>query len=148
MTSAHTSLDVEGAANRLAGTPAPVLPAERARRAPRVVAAAADIPPGTMRLVGVGRFGIGVFNVDGEFHAVANYCPHEGAPICLGRVHGSNVYDEAAGEFVRVLEGRVLRCPWHQWEFDVVTGKSLAKPERRVKTYDVTVVEGDVVVYL
>lgn len=145
---AHSSRDLAGSALGLAGEPAPVAAEERSRRKPRTVAAVADIPPGSMLLVPEGPFGIGIYNIDGTFHAVANYCPHEGAPVCLGRVHGSNVYDEEGKQFVRVLEGRVLRCPWHQWEFDLVTGKSLAKPERRVKTYQVAVVDEKVVVYL
>lgn len=145
---AHSSPEAAGLARALAGEPAPVAAEERRRREPRTVAAVADIPPGTRLLVPEGPFGIGIYNVDGAFHAVANYCPHEGAPVCLGRVHGSNAYDEETEQVVRVLEGRVLRCPWHQWEFDLVTGKSLAKPERRVKTYEVAVVEEKIVVYL
>ena len=38
------------------------------------------------------------------------------------------------------------RCPWHGWEFDIATGVVPAFPERRVKTWPVTVVDGVVVV--
>lgn len=121
---------------------------ERARRVPYTVADAADIPPGSVTVVELGRHGVGVYNIGGEFFAVNNYCPHEGAPICSGRVQSTNVFDEERREYVQVLEGRVLRCPWHQWEFDITTGRSVAKPERRVKTYDVEIVDGKVVVWL
>jgi nitrite reductase/ring-hydroxylating ferredoxin subunit len=42
----------------------------------------------------------------------------------------------------RVMEGRIVRCPWHQWEFDITTGQNLASPHKRVRTYDVEVVDG------
>ena len=46
------------------------------------------------------------------------------------------------------LEGRVLRCPWHGWEFDLETGEKLFDPgcRARVKTYPVAVEDGVVVV--
>jgi 3-phenylpropionate/trans-cinnamate dioxygenase ferredoxin subunit len=37
-------------------------------------------------------------------------------------------------------DGEILRCPWHGWEFDIKTGRSIFNPHRmRVKAYDVTV---------
>ncbi|HZP80657.1 MAG TPA: Rieske 2Fe-2S domain-containing protein, partial [Chthonomonadaceae bacterium] len=37
-------------------------------------------------------------------------------------------------------EGEILRCPWHGWEFDLLTGRSLFNPHKiRVRTYEVTV---------
>jgi 3-phenylpropionate/trans-cinnamate dioxygenase ferredoxin subunit len=32
--------------------------------------------------------------------------------------------------------GEVVRCPWHGWEFDIRTGRSVFSPDRvRTKTY-------------
>jgi 3-phenylpropionate/trans-cinnamate dioxygenase ferredoxin subunit len=46
----------------------------------------------------------------------------------------------AVGEFRYGLEGRIIRCPWHGWEFDLTTGKSVFKPDRvKLKVYPVTV---------
>ncbi|GAQ32961.1 rieske (2Fe-2S) domain-containing protein [Mycobacterium pseudoshottsii JCM 15466] len=36
-----------------------------------------EIPPGTHKLVPIGRHGVGVYNVNGTFYAIANYCPHQ-----------------------------------------------------------------------
>jgi nitrite reductase/ring-hydroxylating ferredoxin subunit len=38
-----------------------------------------------------------------------------------------------------VREGEILRCPWHGWEFDMLTGRTIFKSKMRVKTYDVHV---------
>ena len=42
--------------------------------------------------------------------------------------------------------GEVLRCPWHQWAFDIATGRCLVDPEIRAKTYPVKIKDDDVVV--
>lgn len=106
-----------------------------------------ELPPGKMRLVPVGKFGVGVYNIDGEFYAIANYCSHEGAPLCTGYVGGTNVYDpNSPGRVAFVKGGRIVRCPWHQWEFDISTGQTLADPGRRIRTYHVDVTAGEVFV--
>ena len=43
-------------------------------------------------------------------------------------------------------EGEVLRCPWHQWPFEIATGRCLVDPKVRVKTYPVRIVGNDIVV--
>ena len=40
----------------------------------RPVCAIEDLPPGTMKLVAAGKFGVGVYNIDGSLYAIANYC--------------------------------------------------------------------------
>jgi nitrite reductase/ring-hydroxylating ferredoxin subunit len=99
-----------------------------------------------MRLVPVGKFGVGVFNVGGSYHAITNYCPHAGGPLCLGRVQGTNVPStELPSRMSYILDGEVVRCPWHQWEFEIATGRTIAKPEKRIRTYEVRVEEGQVI---
>ena len=111
-----------------------------------VVGRADELPPGACRIVEVGGRSIGVLNVDGRYHALRNVCPHQGAPLCEGTVSGTMV-PSAPHEYVYGLEGRVLRCPWHKFEFDLETGRALHDPERwRVKVYPVAVEDGLVVV--
>ncbi len=43
-----------------------------------------------------------------------------------------------------VREGQIARCPWHNWEFDITTGVNLADPQKRVRTYEVDVTDGQV----
>ena len=48
------------------------------------------------------------------------------------------------GEYAWAREGEILRCPWHGWEFDITTGRSVFNPHKtRVKTYEVTVEADD-----
>jgi 3-phenylpropionate/trans-cinnamate dioxygenase ferredoxin component len=85
-------------------------------------ARAADIPPGTGKVVVVGGKKVALFNVGGAFHAIDNTCPHQGGPLGEG-----------------YLAGRVVTCPYHFWQFDVVQGHSPEFPEARVDRFAVRV---------
>ncbi len=50
-----------------------------------VVAAVDEIPPGARKIVTVAGRSIGIFNVDGEFFALRNRCPHQGGPLVRGQ---------------------------------------------------------------
>lgn len=102
------------------------------------VALVSEIPPGERKIVEVAGRSIGVFNVSGRFYALRNLCPHQQAPLCQGKVMGTTL-PSAPGEYVLGRQGEILRCPWHGWEFDLTTGRSIFNPHRcRVKAYPVT----------
>lgn len=113
-----------------------------------VVCDADDLAPGERRIVEAGGFSIGVFNLGGSFYALINVCPHQGAPLCLGNLDGT-YRPSPVHRFDPALEGRVLRCPWHGWEFDIVTGKGLYDRTGRAATFQVDVnSKNEVVIYL
>jgi 3-phenylpropionate/trans-cinnamate dioxygenase ferredoxin subunit len=104
-----------------------------------VVGTVEDIPVGSRKIVSVARRSIGIFNIDGEFYAVRNQCPHEGGPLCEGVLSGLVRSDEP-GTYEYVKHGKILRCPWHMWEFDVTTGQSWFDPAKtRVRSYEATI---------
>ncbi len=87
----------------------------------------------------VGGRSIGVFNIRGQFYALRNRCPHQGAPLCLGRVKGTTLSSKPY-EYVYGRDQEIIQCPWHGWEFEIATGRTNFNPHRmRVKTYEVTV---------
>jgi nitrite reductase/ring-hydroxylating ferredoxin subunit len=107
-----------------------------------IVATIDDIPPGKRMLVKVNGREIGIVNVDGEYFAVSNRCPHEGASLCKGRVVGL-VESTEPGSYQFSRRGEFLRCPWHGWEFDLRTGKSWCEPDRtKVRSFDLKVESG------
>jgi 3-phenylpropionate/trans-cinnamate dioxygenase ferredoxin subunit len=80
---------------------------------------------------------------DGRLVGLRNRCPHHGAPLCLGRVRDR----EAGSPGCYSLTGeRVLRCPWHGWEFDLETGRCRDEPSLRVAVYAAKLVDGRVLV--
>ena len=118
-----------------------------------VVGRVEEIPPGERAIVTPfrGRAGIGVFNVEGTFYALRNLCPHKLGPLCMGRVSGQVVAGAPPSTYAPCLDivrdGAIVRCPWHLWEFEIATGRCLADPRMRVKTYPVAIEKGEVVVY-
>ena len=104
------------------------------------VAEVGELSPGQRKIVEIDGRSIGIFNVKGQFVAVLNVCPHELAPVCLGRVGGTTL-PSPPGEFRWGREGEILFCPWHGWEFDLLTGQALID-KRRLHRYPVTVEDG------
>jgi nitrite reductase (NADH) small subunit len=86
---------------------------------------------------------VGVLLAGGELRGVRNRCPHHGGPLCLGTVAERLVGHPGGYE----LSGAsVLRCPWHGWEFDPVTGACLDDPALRVAVYPAKADDGRVLV--
>jgi nitrite reductase/ring-hydroxylating ferredoxin subunit len=107
-----------------------------------VVASVDEIPPGAHKLVKVLGREIGIFNVEGEFFAIGNRCPHEGASLCKGRIVALALSSEP-GSYQLSRKGELIRCPWHGWEFDIRTGKSWCDPRRtKVHSFDIKVADG------
>ena len=115
--------------------------------AKHVVARRADIPHGGRKIVRVAGREIGIFNIDGRYYALKNVCPHQGARVCLGRIVGTTLPSEVY-QFQYGREGQILRCPWHEWEYDIATGESLFDPDVKVVSYPVEVVGDDLVLTL
>ena len=108
-----------------------------------------DFPPGSHKVVQLGRIAVGIFNVDGALHALPNVCPHQFGPLCEGAVTGTTACSAATGwRFAWEREGEIVACPWHGIEFDITTGRSLASPRLKVRTYPVVVEDGQVKVRL
>ena len=81
-----------------------------------------DIPAGSGIVAEVNGQSVAVFNVDGNYYAIDNTCVHRGGPLGEGD-----------------LEGEVVACPWHGWEYNVKTGACVNNASACVKSYPVTV---------
>jgi nitrite reductase/ring-hydroxylating ferredoxin subunit len=98
---------------------------------PRFVkmATLAELPPGGSKEVEhEGRI-YALFNVDGVISAIDGICPHQGGPLADG-----------------VVEGTMVTCPWHGWQFDVRTGKTPLGSRLKQAVYEVRIEGQDVLV--
>ncbi|MHA6803713.1 Rieske (2Fe-2S) protein [Salinifilum ghardaiensis] len=111
-----------------------------------VVCSVEELPPGQRLIVELGGRSVGVFNVDGRYYALHNGCPHKGGALCEGPICGTTLPTEDR-EFTYGRDGQIVRCAWHGWEFDITTGRALADPRVRARTYPTTVEDGHVVVF-
>jgi nitrite reductase (NADH) small subunit len=85
-----------------------------------------DLPAaGEAREFEIGERVVCVANVNGDYSALDNVCPHRGGPLGQG-----------------YIEGDKLVCPWHGWQFDAKTGAVAHAPSQKITTYPLQV-EGD-----
>ena len=89
----------------------------------------AEVAQGTIREFQVDGKAVAIANVGGKFHAISNTCLHRGGPLGEG-----------------VLEGNIVTCPWHGWEYDVTTGKIKQNATVGVASYPVEVRGDDIFV--
>ena len=107
-----------------------------------VVAPVAEIPPGGRKVVDAAGKRIVVFNLDGEFFALLDRCPHQGSALSGGILCGLTLSEEP-GTYRFSRSGEFIRCPWHQWEFDIRTGKSWFDPRRtKVRQFPASIEPG------
>ena len=85
----------------------------------------AEVTVGTIHQFQVGGTAVALANVAGKFYAINDVCVHRGGPLGEGE-----------------LEGNVVTCPWHGWQYDVTSGKVTQNPSMGVACYS-TEVRGD-----
>ncbi len=77
----------------------------------------------------VGDKVICVANIGGKYSAMNNVCVHRGGPLGQGVV----------------MDGKVI-CPWHGWQYDVVTGIPAENPQLKLDVYPLKIEGDDVLV--
>ena len=70
-----------------------------------------------------------VAKLRGKPFALDNVCPHRGGPLAEGTIE----------------HGKVV-CPWHQWEFNLITGVSTHSQSAKVATYELQLQGSEVMV--
>lgn len=98
------------------------------------VADVAELAPNKPKLIDHGGKQVGLYLINGQPYAILNYCPHFGAPLCLGSVTGA-VSSTGPGEQDYDHGRHVIRCPWHRWEFDMDTGAALTPIKHRIRIF-------------
>ena len=68
---------------------------------------------------------VALFNINGKFSAIENFCPHKGYRLADSRIYGG-----------------IVECDLHGWQFDVVSGECLTKKDCSLESYEVVIEEG------
>lgn len=69
-----------------------------------------DLPEGRVKTVTARNVSICLAHFDGQWAAMDNHCPHQGGPLGEGSIEDG-------------VDGKCwIRCPWHGWDFDPLTG--------------------------
>ena len=97
----------------------------------RKLASLDQLPEGSLLEIVLGKDLYALCNVGGEVRAMSGVCPHHGGPLGQG-----------------ALEGSLVTCPWHMWQFDSATGACTFNEEVKIPTYPVRVEGSDILVDL
>jgi len=95
------------------------------------VADISDVSSGQIKGVEVDGRKLIISNFNGQFYAMDGVCAHAGGPLCKGE-----------------LDGRVVVCPWHGWEYDVETGLCDVEPTLKQQVFAVRIDEDKIMVSL
>jgi 3-phenylpropionate/trans-cinnamate dioxygenase ferredoxin component len=91
-----------------------------------IAAASSDeIPDGGRKIVEVEGLSIGIFHHRGAWYALRNRCLHRAGPVCTGAV-----------------DGDIITCPWHGYQYDLTSGKLLKDPRAVLEMYPLEVRDG------
>jgi nitrite reductase/ring-hydroxylating ferredoxin subunit len=88
-------------------------------------ATTAEFEEGNCKIISTDGLEIGIFLVGGNFYAYENVCPHQGGPVCQGRLFRGDGY-----------------------EFDIESGRHPADDSIGLRRFEVTVRDGAVYVVL
>ena len=96
-----------------------------------------NFPEGRVKTVSARTVSICLSHFDGQFAAMDNHCPHQNGPLGEGSIEKGN-------------DGKCwIRCPWHGWDFDPLTGKPPGGHEDSgQKLFPVEVRDGEVFIGL
>ena len=96
-----------------------------------------DLPEGRVKTVTARTTSICLSHFDGQWAAMNNHCPHQRGPLGEGSIE-------------KGIDGKCwIRCPWHGWDFDPLTGKPPGGHEDSgQKLYPLEIRDGEIFVGL
>jgi len=93
---------------------------------------------------------VGLYYFGGEVRAWENTCPHQGGPACQGKIMPRTLQmvreDRKSGGPGFSATERHIVCPWHGFEFDILTGRHPSHQSLRLRPVPVRVANGEVVI--
>lgn len=115
----------------------------------QVVCGADELAPGQLRAAQLGPIRVVVIrSADGSLHALAAKCLHQGGPLEHGRIYEHTVSTDDVGRYETEPGREILKCPWHGYEYDIRTGRTVFDPSRCLQTFPVREEDGNVTVEL
>jgi nitrite reductase (NADH) small subunit len=101
----------------------PLFPDEPLPASYTTVAQVGDISEGCGKAFPVGKRMVAVFLHQGQYYAIDDFCPHQGASLAEGYITGCTI-----------------ACPWHHWRFSLSDGTWVDNPKLGVDKFAVRVV--------
>ena len=104
------------------------------------------------KVVIVENIEVGIFRLDDDFFAWKNICPHQGGPVCQGRMYPlvNEKLDKEKKSHGRTYNKTKINivCPWHGLEFDIRTGKHPGNPSMALESCNIKIKRRDIYVLI
>lgn len=111
-----------------------------------VVCQSSELPDGTLKSVEVAGRALVLVRKGRQVFALRDTCPHQGAKLSGGLLTSGRL-SVGVGDYRLEKAKEIVRCPWHNWEFDATSGRCLHDPQHmRVATYPAEIEGGQVIV--
>jgi 3-phenylpropionate/trans-cinnamate dioxygenase ferredoxin subunit len=81
----------------------------------------------SLKLVNIDETPVLLVRKQGKVYAVNNRCAHMECPLSAGK-----------------LEGFIVKCPCHDWKFDIRTGEFIDAPEIKLPVYQAKMSKGKI----
>ncbi|MDQ4117916.1 MAG: Rieske (2Fe-2S) protein [Actinomycetota bacterium] len=95
-----------------------------------------ELPPGGMKAAQLGPIRVVVVrSKDGSLHALAAKCLHQGGPLDDGVIYDHAASTDGVGQYLTDPDREILKCPWHGYEYDIRTGKTVFDETRCLQTF-------------
>ena len=115
-----------------------------------LVGKAADFKDGDKKIIPNGQSEIGIYHVNGKWHAYQNLCPHQGGPACEGLLMAKVeeiIAEDKTYKGMRFNHDEMhIVCPWHGWEFNIKDGVACGDKTHKLRKYEVELRGDDVYV--
>lgn len=104
-----------------------------------------DLPLGGTTSAQLGPIPLAVVRTKtGALYALVDKCLHQGGPLSRGNLGWSSPSSRVVGEYHVEHDGEILRCPWHNYAYDVTTGCLTIDPTRKLRTFRVWEEDGEI----
>lgn len=114
----------------------------------QVVCGAEELAPGAMVTAKLGPVPVCVGRTgSGALFGVVDKCLHQGGQLSRGALQGTTDGKDV-GQYEWVRQGEILKCPWHGYEYDVLSGGTLFDRCRKLRTFRVWEKDGEIVAEL
>lgn len=101
-----------------------------------------DFPDNSCKAIQRGRKKVLIWRSGTKFYGTQENCPHQGASLDCEKLTGTMIPSHPKN-LEYGMDGLIVRCPWHKWEYSVATGESVFETDNgKLKTYSVDVENG------
>ncbi len=101
-----------------------------------------DLTTEHFTIITADNISVGIILTENGVKAFLNVCPHAGAPICQGEVTNLVISNQPYHSQDN-SEVKIIKCPWHKYEYDLITGNGIIPDSGKLISIDTEEINGE-----